>query len=414
MQEIEPVPGHDAFARDDLAAVQSQAAFLLVLGGRVERTDSPDYDGKAVDDIQRLAVPELASESAWADSAMEGWIPLAEPDTRDSYARRTAAPEYVPELVKSLYEAPTEASAFSLIAECLFVRDPLVRVAAAAAHSQICARLAHRWMRPVELGGGGQLAPGSDDDRQFARYQRLSWRSTNEMVRGVGEANELVRDVAATALERLRMDEIVRATDLSLPDAESAARIEDADERAERVGFQHPRNYSVVIHGTTFGLATGWWKPRRSFHKYLKAHVCANLYSGAKPFGWSGLYSDRARQLGAHDLVSWIRDRTAEFDHVFAYSHGGSVAMLASRLGVRMKKLVLLSCPVHARYAPDFQRADKVVSVRTKLDLVILADGGGQRFRDRRIVENVLPVWFSHKATRDPHVWKRYGIAGMV
>ncbi len=49
--------------------------------------------------------------------------------------------------------------------------------------------------------------------------------------------------------------------------------------------------------------------------------------------------------------------------------------MLASRLGVQMKKLVLLSCPVHARYAPNFQRVGKVVSVRTKLDLVILADG---------------------------------------
>ena len=88
--------------------------------------------------------------------------------------------------------------------------------------------------------------------------------------------------------------------------------------------------------------------------------------------------------------------------------------MLASKLGLNMNKLVLLSCPVHARYAPDFDHVSKVVSVRTRLDLVILADRGGQRFHDKRISENVLPLWFSHKATREVSVWKRYGIASML
>lgn len=375
IQEIKPVPGHDAFARDDLAAGHSQAAFLLVLGGRVQSIDSPDYDGEAVEDVQRLVVPELVSESSWEDSTIAGRTLLAESDARDSYARRTTVPEDVSDLAKKLYEAPTEVSAVRLIVECLYVRDPLVRVAAAAAHSQIFARLARRWMQSEALGGGPQLDSGSRDDGHFARYRRLSRRSVDEMVRGVGEANEIVRDVAATALERLRMDDIGGATDLTLPDAESAARIEDAEDQMERARFERPRNYSIVVHGTTFGRGTGWWKPQRSFHKYLKSHVRANMYSGANPFGWSGLYSDRARRLGAQDLAAWNRNRAAGLDHVFACSHGGSVAMLASRLGVQMKKLVLLSCPVHARYAPNFQRVGKVVSVRTKLDLVILADG---------------------------------------
>lgn len=72
----------------------------------------------------------------------------------------------------------------------------------------------------------------------------------------------------------------------------------------------------------------------------------------------------------------------------------GRVAMLATTLGLAMEKLVLLSCPVYRRYSPDFRCAKEVVSVRARLDLVILADGGGQRFRDSRIREYVLPVWF--------------------
>lgn len=88
--------------------------------------------------------------------------------------------------------------------------------------------------------------------------------------------------------------------------------------------------------------------------------------------------------------------------------------MLASTLGLAMDKLVLLSCPVHSRYAPDFRRIANVVSVRTRLDLVILADGGGQRFRDPGIAEHVLPIWFKHKATREPAVWRRHNINAML
>ncbi len=54
------------------------------------------------------------------------------------------------------------------------------------------------------------------------------------------------------------------------------------------------------------------------------------------------------------------------------------------------------------------------MSVRVKLDLVILVDGGGQRFDDPGIREFVLPIWFAHSATHDPEVWDRHGIAGLI
>jgi hypothetical protein len=85
--------------------------------------------------------------------------------------------------------------------------------------------------------------------------------------------------------------------------------------------------------------------------------------------------------------------------------------MLASQQGLEIGKLIFLSCPVHRhKYAPDFDQVQDVVSIRVRLDLVILADGGGQRFRDARIREAVLPLWFNHSASHDPEVWRRHDV----
>ena len=89
--------------------------------------------------------------------------------------------------------------------------------------------------------------------------------------------------------------------------------------------------------------------------------------------------------------------------------------MLASQGGTRVGKLVMLSCPVHwPKYAPNFTQVSKVVSVRVRMDLVILADRGGQRFQDNHIDEHVLPIWFDHFATHDPHTWDRYRVRSML
>lgn len=393
--EISPVPGWKAFTSSGPSAVFSRAAFLLVLGRRVGQTDPREYGDEIDDDERMLEVPELNT------------TPVREDPTEDHSV--DINPSRVPQLVDSLYDDPSHTRAASVVEACLYVSDPLVRVAAAAAHSRMSIIHPRRWPLVEELGvHKGQIDQGPEDQARLAWDRRLSQRSMDIIVRGVGEENEIVRDVATTALEGLRIDADQWAIDRTSPDEEIAAQIEELDEADRYV----PDDTSVIVHGTTFGLTTSWWKPRRVFHKYVKGNVCTNLYSGSRPFRWSGLYNHRARRLGALDLLRWSGGKS--LDHVVAFSHGGSVAMLASRLGVNINKLILLSCPVHTRYAPDLVHVWKVVSVRTRLDLVILADGGGQRFHDRRISENVLPLWFSHKATREVRVWKRYGIADML
>ena len=48
------------------------------------------------------------------------------------------------------------------------------------------------------------------------------------------------------------------------------------------------------------------------------------------------------------------------------------------------------------------------------MDLVILVDGGGQKFQDPRIEEHVLPIWFDHFATHDPAVWRDHDVGAWV
>jgi hypothetical protein len=56
----------------------------------------------------------------------------------------------------------------------------------------------------------------------------------------------------------------------------------------------------------------------------------------------------------------------------------------------------------------------RVVSIRVHLDLVILVDGGGQRFNPPQIEEHVLPIWFDHSATHDPANWQQYNVPAFL
>jgi len=173
-----------------------------------------------------------------------------------------------------------------------------------------------------------------------------------------------------------------------------------------------PSNTSLLVHGT-FAKNNDWWQPGRpgNFHEYLLTEVSPDLYSASDRFDWSGGCSDAARDAAANELIQWLASHGISSPRLYTHSHGGSVAMLATNRGLQVEKLVLLSCPVHlAKYMPDFSHAPDVVSIRVRADLVILIDGGEQRFRDPRIRENVLSIWFDHSATHEPDVWRDHDV----
>jgi alpha-beta hydrolase superfamily lysophospholipase len=174
-----------------------------------------------------------------------------------------------------------------------------------------------------------------------------------------------------------------------------------------------PVRTSLLIHGT-WARAQSWWRSGGDFHGFVHGQVWPDLYSGSDAFAWRGGYSDEARDVAARQMIDWVAAHQGTAPRLMAHSHGGSVSMLATHLGMTVPHLVLLSCPVHTRYLPAFGRVQKTTSIRVHLDLIILADRGGQRFHDSRIDEHVLPRWFHHSCTHDPAVWVSHGVASWL
>jgi len=351
----EPPDPVEAFARDDSAAAQAQAAVLLTLAWRHSGDDVPfDLDEDVIRYVVRQPpapseVPRVAPEAIAARVGSYGDMSF------DSTRQR---------LFLEYREQPDPVTAAALFRLSMDSPDPLVRVAAAT----------------------GYLETGLEPERAL-----------EILGEGAESQVELVRSVAQTSIGNV-------APELQRP------QISGLDDE----GPSQPLESTLLIHGT-FARRESWWRSGGDFHDYLLNSVFADLYSATDAFSWSGAYSDAARVLGASDLVAWLRQRESGPVSLVTHSHGGSVAMLASWAPVPIARLVLLSCPVHwSEYHPDFNQVGQAASVRVHLDLVILADRGGQRFRVPQIKEHVLPLWFQHSATHDPNVWQRYGVPALL
>ena len=373
-------------------AYQSQAAVLLTLGSllRYEDGEPPDFRARAEeeqaeleivppDDLDRLGLPArirglavdrgLRYSSAFVrESMLAKGMEVREPRGLDERGAEPELREAMPILVDRLLEDPRPLTAAQLCAAALASPEELVRVAAATAYSEMTLREEQEPLLKV-------------------------------LVQGTYSEEPTVRDVALTALARLDPNHprLFERTTPPHPEAEG--------------GTSHT---SLLVHGT-WASGNSWWQPGGNFHNYLLRTVDPQLYAGTDWRGWSGGYSDAARALGALDLMAFVNGKGFAGLDLFTHSHGVSVAFLASRGGMNAGRLVVLSYPVHrSKYWPDFNRVRKLVSIRVHMDLVILADGNGQRFRDPKIQEIVLPIWFNHSASHDPAVWASHNLPSRI
>jgi hypothetical protein len=359
----EPVRGPAAFAQETDEAALSRAAVLLHVAGQI-RGDDVALAARR----ERMGRPARSLVPAYEKDDLP--VPVLRP-TSDRFSvapRAELLRESVPadraELGRELYANPSPRAAASLARACLTDRDELTRVAAAALDFLLSTN-----PRP----------------------------SVETLARGTASGDELVREVAATALARIS------------PRHPSLGRLYAA---SASPGQGEPSRTSLLVHGT-FARSYTWWMPGGDFHQYLLG-IRPDLYGAPDRFDWSGRYSEAARAEAAVELLDWIAARDLDGLSLFTHSHGGSVAMLATQGALTVGELVLLSCPVHPEYAPNFANVSRTVSVRVKWDLVILADGGGQRFDDPRIEEHVLPIWFNHSATHSPGVWATHHVDLMI
>ncbi len=372
----DPLRGPGAFAEISEVASQPQAAILLLLGRQIRGADageqsrvaeSPDRPERDLPDGETFPVPRLEpSNEVFAAPVVQSRVKSAygavSPRRFDAMARAYAS------CAERLYQRPGVDTAADLMEMCLRHPRDLVRIAAACAYLPLT------------------TAPS---------------RCVRQLVRGLKSADSLEADLAATALARLQPEHAALRR-LSRP-------------RPRRRGPPSPPPTRTRVHGPGASGAEWYQPPAGSLFAFVKA-LRLDLYGGADFFSWSGGYSDGARAQGAVDLKAWVDEHNEDGLDIMGHSHGANVILRATQLGMTAGKVVLLSCPVHAsKYFPDLARVQQPVhSVRVKLDLVILADRGGQRFHHPAFQEHVLPIWFDHSASHEPAVWQAHGIAQKV
>jgi hypothetical protein len=368
----QPLTGPAAFGVISETAAQPQAAILLHLGrqlrGETKPSDRRIWAAAPTDsaymlgleDPNEFPVPHLPPRAGGPLEARE-----RQPQR---YGRRlTRRPQSYQAAAERVYATPAIETAAELLELCLDHPRDLVKIAAAHAYFPLAA----------------------DPARCIAR-----------LMRGLRSGDALERDLAATALARIR------------PDHPALRRLT----RGRRQGGRpRPAHTLTLVHGTWASTAEWYQPPSGGFFTYVQG-IRSDLYAGSDFFSWTGGYSDGARAQAAVDLHSWVQTHHAAGLDVMGHSHGANVILRATQLGLTAGKLVLLSCPVHThKYLPDFANVQRpVYSVRVKLDLVILADGGGQKFDHPDIEEVVLPVWFDHGASHEPAVWQRHSVAAKV
>jgi hypothetical protein len=363
--DVDPIPGPEAFGLRDREAQLSQAAFLLATGAAVsgEADQVPRATPLDLPPLGMLLSPQrLSLPRALRGVDLSVTEHLEHPDLQ-------IPSEACTHLAREVVDHPTPDAAAALIEASLHSPHPLVRTAAAVA------ALDTTGPRPDLIA---RLAEGA--------------RSRDELTRALGRTG-LGR--AAPAHEALR---------------------HLVGQPAPLTGRDQRSHTAVVTHGT-FASRTTWWQPDGRFPTWLDT-LEPPLHVHDQSFRWSGLYLDIARQQAADEMILWMTDQELDTPDLFAHSHGGTVGNLATQRGLELDRLVLLSWPVHGVWNPAWQRVRRVIDIRVRFDLVIVADRGGQRIRPpashRDRVSSHVHGWFDHSATHDPAYWEHHGLAEVL
>jgi hypothetical protein len=369
-REATPIAGPEAFRSTGRDAELSQAAIVLsagaAVGGQADRNDQPE----ALDlptDLRRIGRPDkfrVAQASAGLDLDLRTHL-------TDRALRLPAS--ISADLTRQLIDRPTDTTAAALVEANLHSDSLLVRTAAAVAALD---------------------TTGPRDD------------VLDRLVEAARSRDGLTREIGRIGVARVAPQHPVLRRLVVQPGPHAAAAAAPA---AARGG-------AVLTHGT-FAATTTWWKPGGTLYTYLDALTPA-LHLHNPSFGWSGQYSDGARQLAAQQLVDWLAGLGVHTPDMFAHSHGGTVANLATRRGQQFDRMVLMSWPVHGEWFPDFTKLRIVVDIRVNLDLVILADRGGQTYVPpaafRSKVVSHINGWFNHSDTNTPAYWEKYGLPAAI
>ncbi|HWI31524.1 MAG TPA: alpha/beta hydrolase [Microbacterium sp.] len=365
---LEPIRGVEAFVTDGASSEASQSAQLLAMTAYASGQDGAT---DIQDDADELGVPQLSPR----------------PDLLELYAEPGRLDDITGLEIRHYGESPADLwdginrdrSVTTLLAllNTLQTSDSdLVAVSAAASVQNL-----------------------------------VRGASESAVYRGLNSSDELARGVAEAAF--------------------GSARPPGTNPTSSARGTKE-QTLSTTINGT-WGLVDddGWYQPGSGLHGLLRDRLSENLYSESDYYGWSGEYSDPARWVAAQDLLIWreARSEPEAIDTVYAHSHGGTVALNAAALGQRIRFLVLLHAPAVPRSAEEWAtirgNVRRVVAMRTRLDLVVLADrfksNSRQKFDAAQLPHTPVvrhwrerEAWFSHSFYVNRANWDRLNLVNIV
>jgi hypothetical protein len=320
-----------------------------------EAATTPDFDLpelRALERPRRLTVAEATAPLRMSQEELEA---ETAPAVQEEMART----------VHDLYQRPSFEEAAALFEAGMQSPHPLVRVAAAAGARETT---------------------------------RLRPRIRQILEEGAVSEDPLVSRLALEALRQI---------DPKDPEVQNRVKAQPSSKKRSRRS-----NTAAMTHGT-WASEQMWYQPGGDFYDEMSRRKPA-LHVHDSSFKWSGSYTDAGRRAAAVALDKWIGDEGLMQPDLFAHSHGGTVANLATRRGVVFDRLFLLAWPVHSQWLPDFSRVSRIIDIRVKFDLVITLDRGGQRFPAHPKVEEHRNGWFDHPAPHQPQYWDQYGLWAVV
>lgn len=159
---------------------------------------------------------------------------------------------------------------------------------------------------------------------------------------------------------------------------------------------------TVIVHGTFAANQTWWQQGTGNFWAYINSKV-SNLCGGQGAFSWSGANHHAARVQAGGALVNWAAKQTYQSLDIIAHSHGGNVCFLASRMGLKIRKLITLGTPIRTEYPPDVRQIGTIHNVYSTRDHVQTPTGTlPNRRGEGRSLGDAANV-INHRADDDGH-----------
>jgi len=182
----------------------------------------------------------------------------------------------------------------------------------------------------------------------------------------------------------------------------------------------------VIVHGT-FASQESWWRWPSPFAKYLNDLTQGAVYKKEDPFSWSGQMYDKDRRDGAEGLKKWLKNHPTNELTIVAHSFGGAVAIFATRLGVKIDRLIILGCPARSDYTPDLRHVGILYNVcsfgdwlQTPTGSIPHTRGDGRTLGDSERLVNVLctkgGTWRApgHSELYTEEVWKENNLGQLL